>query len=894
MSQYAIVTGDSSALFEPASVIARLQSEDTSSTASPDFKRYKETLKWGKQRLYDKFADGASAQELVQAHAQLTDLLLATSWSAILGDHAQAASIVAVGGYGRAELLPHSDIDLLILIPPKPERPLEQCLEQYLAFLWDIGLEVGHSVRSLDDCAEQAKDDITVMTNMLESRVLAGDLRLYAALRDKISPENIWPVKAFFDEKLSEQHSRHNKHHDTAYRLEPNVKESPGGLRDIHTIQWVAQRHFGTEGLSALCNEGFLTSAELAELQTGQAFLWRVRYALHMITGRCEDRLLFDHQVKVADYLGYRDASNNLAVEQFMQLYWRTIKALSCLSDLLLQLFKDAILYAEDQTPPTPINEFFQIRNGAIEAKSEDIFQKNPSALLKIFQTAEDHGDVTNFAAQTIRWIRRDRKLIDEEFRQNPENRQVFLSFFRKGTGLTHILRRMNRYGVLGRYLPAFGNIIGRMQYDLFHTLTVDEHTLFVVRNMRRLTVPQFAHEHPRLSKLLHELPKPELLYLSGLFHDIAKGRDGDHSKLGVYDALEFCRDHGMSPEDGETVAWLVKNHLLMSMTAQRNDITDPDVVKKFAEEVVSVDQLNYLYLLTVCDIRATNPNLWNSWRAHLLGELHATTRRYLQDDNAQNIGSEQAHSNRLDAAEILESNGLPHEAMTQVWAHFDDEYFRQYDASEIAWHTQALANRPEQHQSLVLAKNLRDKGSVVFIYTPNQDFLFGKITAELSQLGLTILNAQIYSSTNQYTLDTYNVVEADGSTNISPERLREVRETLERALSSEQEIRQVTRRMSRALKHFQTETTVSFEHEDDRTTMELTTGDQPGLLSIVGRIFADQGIVVHAARIGTIGERVEDTFLISGKDSDSSLTSQQEDALRAALSAVLDNEQAA
>ncbi|MEN8719137.1 MAG: [protein-PII] uridylyltransferase, partial [Oceanococcaceae bacterium] len=549
--------------------------------------RLRNALQWVRDQHYTAFQDQAEASELVAEYTQIVDDILRRVWTTTVRN--AHCALLAVGGYGRGELLPHSDIDVLLLTPDTLDAETSTALENFIRTCWDCGLELGHSVRSLDVCAEEAAADITIVTNLMEARPLCGDSALADALARRVAPDQCWPARAFFEAKRDEQRNRYARFDDTAYKLEPNVKEGPGGLRDLQTILWLTQRLHGTGRLEDLARNGLLSPTEISDLRNGRNQLWRVRFALHMLTGRREDRLLFDHQVRLAEMYGYADQSANLAVEQFMQLYYRTIKMLSVLNDIFVQLFEEQI----SDTPATeiPVDEDFILRGRYLCARDDDVFRRRPLNLLRVFAVwmhEETARDVSGLSAQTLRLVRRDRNLIDAAFRSNHDARALFIAQLRSDQGVTRTLRRMNRYGVLGRYLPAFGRIIGRMQYDLFHQLTVDEHTLFVVRNIRRLAMERFRHEYPDFSDIHDKLPRPELLILAGLFHDIAKGRGGDHSELGADDAVTFCREHGLSTADQQTVAWLVKNHLLMSLTAQREDVSDPDVINSFVAKVES------------------------------------------------------------------------------------------------------------------------------------------------------------------------------------------------------------------------------------------------------------------------------------------------------------------
>lgn len=861
-------TAESSTDLFAKNLLTELEQRAAEAIEKGDIASYKACLKWGREALYEGFSAGNAINDLVRARAVLVDALLRAAWQQHMGAEAQALALVAAGGYGRGELLPYSDIDLLILHGKELSEGQTTALQGFLTFLWDIGLEVGQSVRTPEDCAQQAEDDLTVMTNLLEARHLSGADSLFEAMREAISFEHIWPVDRFFAGKLEEQRKRHAKFDDTGYKVEPNVKESPGGLRDIQTIAWVAKRHFDAQSLLDLVEHGFLSAQEHQELTEGQAFLWRVRFALHMLNERREDRLLFDHQMKVANLFGYSDDSHNLAVEQFMQRYYRSIKALSCLNDILLQLFEEAIVHGEEAVEPKTINRRFQSRHGFIEVRHDEVFQQNPFALLEIFYLMQQDRELTGIRAETLRLIRRSRGLIDDNFRDDIRARSFFMEILRNGNGLTRALRRMNRYGLLGRYLPAFGLVIGRMQYDLFHTLTVDEHTLFVVRNLRRMAMDRFADELPFCNEVMRRIPKPELLYLAGFFHDIAKGRGGDHSELGADDARSFALAHGLSSYDSELIAWLVQQHLLMSMTAQRKDISDPQEIHEFASRVGERSRLDYLFLLTVADIRATNPNLWNSWRETLLTDLYRNTARSLERGLDDPIREQEfIAETKQQALDLLKQKNLNAAEVNAVWARIESDYFLRNAAHEIAWTTAGILGCKEEDLPLVMADNASDQGTSVFVYTKDEDYLFGLLTGVLAKLGLTILDARLSATTDSYTLDTYVVTESDGRNIDSDSRLEEISTTLRAALKDplyEQAV--VHQHVPRQLKHFSVPTQVHFSQDDkgQYTILELVTGDRPGLLSVIGDIFRGHQLLVLAAKVGTIGERAEDVFFIT------------------------------
>ncbi len=844
--------------------------DESLSDGKADIAAFREVLKAGAASLADRFARNELVDNLVRERARLVDALLLRAWRHYLGTDVRRLGLVAVGGYGRGELHPCSDIDVMVLLPARSRvEQWRDPLQDFFTFLWDIGLEIGHSTRSVADCRREGRDDITVTTSLMESRLLSGPARLFEAMKKAVGPGAIWDVRAFFEAKLAEQVARHHRYDDTGYNLEPNVKGSPGGLRDTQMISWVAKRHFGTSTGEELVEHGFLTEDEVGSIRRGRSFLWKIRFALHTLTGRREDRLLFDHQVRLAEMLGFEDRSHTLAVEQMMQRYYRTVMAMSRLNEMLLQLFREAILL-DPHTPATRLHDRFQLRHGSLEAVDEDVFRRHPPALLEVFLLRARTADVEDVSAETIRLIHRDLALIDDDFRADPANHELFLDIMRSGEGVTHELRRMNRYGVLGRYIPAFGRIVGRMQYDLFHAYTVDEHTLFVVSNLRRFALSRYNHEFPYCSEIMQSLPKPELAYIAALFHDIAKGRGGDHSELGAVDAEDFCRLHGLGPYDARLIAWLVKNHLVLSVTAQKKDISDPSVINDFARQVGDQLHLDYLYVLTVADVRGTNPKMWNSWKSSLFEEFYQQTTRALQRGLERPIDKDELILETQQAARaLLDRRDLAGDRVDPVWAAFNDDYFLRHSAEEIAWHTEVLGSARANDAGAIVAVRERAErgGTFVMVYSTAANDTFARVTGALEELGLTILDARITSSRDGHSLDALQVLEATGEAITDPLRRDSIQAALTRALDdARKRPPEVTRRAPRAVRMFSTPTRVEFARDEanGRTIVELTAGDRPGLLCEIGKAFRDSDVAIHTARISTIGERAEDVFYVT------------------------------
>jgi [protein-PII] uridylyltransferase len=830
---------------------------------------FRQVLDRGTELLRERFAADEDVEELVRDRALLVDIALRAAWKSHAGKFALDLALIAVGGYGRGELHPCSDIDIMVLLPKSDSADWQPDIERFLALLWDIGLEVGHSVRSIDDCQRESLADISVATTLFEARLLAGPESLFAGMRRALAPDRLWSSQDFFEAKVREQTERHHRYFDTAYNLEPNVKSSPGGLRDIQTIGWVAKRHFGTETLDELVAHGFLTREELRKLKAGQKFLWKVRFGLHVLTGRREDRLLFDYQIKLAKLFGYEDASFTLAVEQLMQKYYRTVMDVSLLNEMLLQLFREAIL--TQSAPPSPINARFQIRNDYLEVTHPEVFARHPSALLELFVLLQQNPQLRGIRAETIRLIGTHVPLIDEEFRQNPRHHRLFMEILCAPVGVTHELRRMNLYGVLGRYIPAFGRVVGRMQYDLFHAYTVDAHTLFVVSNLRRFAMPKFNDEFPTMSQIMQSLPRQELAYLAALFHDIAKGRGGDHSELGAVDAEAFCLEQGLGRYEARLVAWLVRHHLILSITSQKKDISDPEVIRDFAQRVGDQTHLDYLYVLTVADVRGTNPKLWNAWKARLFEEFYERTKQALRRgletpvDQEELIRETQANARArlsdLSAAQIA-----------SVWSQWTEAYFLRYTPEEIAWHTGLLVARdPNDKKPLVAVRQLSERGgTAVLTYTPQRLHSFARTTAVLDQMGLNVVDARLILSANGFSLETYVVLEDSGAVICDPGRVGEIERGLGRNLQQpEDSPLTVTRRAPRQVRMFSTPTQVNFslDPRNQRTILELIAADRPGLLSEVGKVFKAERVAINGAKIMTVGERAEDVFYITATD---------------------------
>ena len=837
--------------------------------------------------LDDQFREGVSANQLLKDRASFMDLIMRSAWSRFEWNENLSSwrksriSLLAVGGYGRAELHPFSDIDLLILLERSNYDLHRDNIQSFLTLLWDIGLEVGHSVRSVKECRMQAANDVTVLTALMEARTLFGDDELRSRVSKQIAPEKIWSPKKFYRAKVTEQEERHTKYEHTEYSLEPNVKSSPGGLRDIQTVMWIAKRKFGTVDFSDLVEQDFLTSAESKVLTEGRDLLWKIRFGLHLVAGREDDRLLFEHQQKLAQMFGYEDG-DQLAVEQFMQDYYRTALEVNHTNRLLLRHFDEAIVETRARTEP--VNERFQLRNNYLEVIRDTVFVEHPAALIEMFVIMGNRDDIQGVRAATIRLVRKHADLIDNDFRNDPEVTRLFLELLRSRNHLFTQLRRMERYGILGAYLPEFARIIGQMQFDLFHVYTVDAHTLQVVRNMRRFRYKNQEQQFPIAAHVHHQLPKVELLYIAGLYHDIAKGMGGDHSELGISIARSFCERHGLGTWDTNLVCWLVENHLIMSTIAQRKDIQDPEVIHDFALLVQDQVRLDYLYSLTVADINATNPTLWNSWRASLMSQLYMETKKLLRSGLENYVDRKDYIVQTKDhAIERLEEYNLTREQTLQIWNNVHEDYFINESVSDIVWHTAAINKHDLSEGPLIsirdiTSRRLADEGATqIFVYMKDTPHIFASIVSALDALALDVVDAKIASSASDLVFDTFTVLESDGApVGDKPFRRERIRTTLLKYLNPEDRPKDAApRRTPRALRQFVLKTEVSITEGQDHSILSVVAPDRPGLLAILAQVFVELDITVNTARITTLGERVEDLFHVSkdGKSIDDDAT---------------------
>ena len=820
-------------------------------------------LRQGRERLRDAFLAGGGTARLLRDHARLVDVVARKVLAA--ADLPRGLALVAVGGYGRGQLFPHSDVDVMLLLPQAATAEDGDRIEQFLLALWDVGLEVGHAVRTVDECVSDAAADATIRTSLLEHRLVAGNRRLYAAF-DKAFAGAL-DVRAFYEAKALEQQQRHLKHHDAAYNLEPNVKESPGGLRDLQAVIWIARAAGLGRSWKELAQAGLITADEARDVTRQEHFIAALRIRLHYLAGRREDRLVFDQQTALAAQLGLADTPAKRATEQLMQRYYRAARLVRQVNTVLLKNLHAKLFPIPAE--PVPIDGEFVAIDELLHVRDQRLFERRPSAMLDAFLHMQAHPELKGMSARTLRALWRNRHRIDAGFRRDPHNREAFLRLFRAKRGILHELRRMNLYDVLGHYLPPFGRIVGQMQHDLFHVYTVDEHILMVIRNLRRFTEAQHAHEYPLCSRLIADFERPEVLYLAGLFHDIAKGRGGDHSALGGRDARRFCRDHGLPDDDADLVVWLVEQHLAMSSTAQKQDTYDHAVVQAFAARMGTLRRLTALYLLTVADIRGTSPKVWNAWKAQLLEELFHAARRVIEGGAAATALADTLTGRQHEARRLLNLHAVPEGAESALWRQLDTAYFQRHSADEIAWHARHLHWRVDRPQPVVKARLLPSGAGVqVLVYLPDQKELFARVCGFFGRARLSILEAKVHTTRHGYALDTFLVHDAHDDAPPRRETLQYVEHELARILVEQAQLAPPEDgRVSRRVRHFPLSPQVQMFPDDKGThyILEIVASDRPGLLARIAYVLAKANVNVVSAKINTLGERAEDVFLVDG-----------------------------
>ena len=769
--------------------------------------------------------------------------------------------IFSVGGYGRGELHPYSDIDLLLLSKTGLSKEEQKKIEKFISLLWDLGLEIGHSVRTLKQAKKQAREDVYTMTNMLEFRKIAGTDELHRMYLSIIDTKNLWRNKSFIQKKVQEQIDRHQSFNNTSYNLEPDIKSSPGGLRDIHTIDWLIKNSARNMSESDKLT-GALTTEERKELNKAKYWLWVIRYLTHLEANREEDRLLFEHQIPVAMKLFPSAKSSNQAAEKLMHRYYRSSLSISEINSTFIQSIRENYELTKLSRKKKLDSNFF-IKNNLIHLYEMEGFKRNPSLLLDLFIKLSENPDVKGIGSQTLRALKRDRDLINSDFRSKKQNILLFLKLLKSKRLLVTQLEKMKDLGILGRYLPEFGRITGQMQYDLFHIYTVDAHTLEVLRNMRWMTLGKSEERFPLAAKIINKLPKLEILYIAGLYHDIGKGRGSDHSNLGKVIVRNFCKKHLFTKEDTKLIEWLVENHLLMSVTSQKKDLTDNSVVKEFAEKVSNVETLNYLYCLTVADVSATNPNLWNSWNASLLRQLYDRTKLYFRDSILLNNSIDEQKTKALKLIKKYKSSEIEN-----LWDRFYPDYFEGSDHFDLSQHAEIILSS-KQETIVEIIEQDKESLSSIFIHTKDRANLFATIVGILDSENINFIDAKLYGMKNGFCTDLITISDQGNKVDLESTKAKVLIDKLNQALNEKVlKPKIVKKRLPRHLKHFQTTTEIGFNHDMSNrwTNLEITTADRPGLLASICQVFLKHGALIKKARIATYGEKAEDRFSIASK----------------------------
>jgi len=843
--------------------------------------------------LHWMFSAGESAERISQYRCEIIDTLLRGIWQQTV--HNDKLSLLAVGGYGRGELQPGSDIDLLILAGKDSQlRKSDAELRAFITLLWDMGLEVGQSVRTLAQCVSEARKDITVMTALMETRNLCGKSRV-ADLERLLSPRRLWSSKQFFNAKLEEQQQRHENFGESSYLLEPNIKESPGGLRDLQTIAWVAKRHYQVGSLEELAKLGFLDDRELETLISSRNLLWWIRTGLHLLSHRKDDQLLFDHQRELATLAGYQDSDHSLAVEAFMKTYYQAVMELRRLNEMFMQRLREEIMMRRGSNRTKRINDRFQVRKKQLEVVDDQVFNRHPEALIEVFLLLARHSEtIQGVSAATIRLIRNHCYLIDDQFRHNSAGSQLFLGFLREPHGVSDQLRRMHRYGVLSAFFPEFRRITGQMQHDLFHVYTVDEHSLLCVRNVLRFASAEESANLPGSHDLYLNFDKPELLILAALTHDVGKGLGGNHSELGAKMAAQFCAQLNLSASDNDTVTWLVRSHLDMSSLSQNADISDADVLTRFANHVGNQQNLDYLFLLTIADMQATGPNVWNSWKGSLLKQLYRATLQQLKTGKEQLESSEALSAKKLKTLDLLSAEQISSAQAERLWARLGDSYIRRFSPTEMAWQAKHIIPCLDDPNPLVVAtRNFPERGGTgVIVYAADRPNLFATIARQLDQLRLDIVDARILTMADGFALDTFIVLHADGKIINDDLQRSAICDAIQKALGASQlQPKPSARRQDRQTNAFRFPAVIVFKPGRTPATRRLilTTSDQPGLIATVAIILANHYVSILAARINTYGERVQDQFTITLPNLDDAATDELLATLHTELAAALD-----
>jgi len=840
----------------------------------------KQALTDGRGEIRRRLESGASGGEVVRAQSWLVDQIVRVLYDVVTtrvrplanAGNADRLSVVAVGGYGRGELAPFSDIDLLFLLPPRASKWPSQVVEFLLYVLWDTGLKVGHATRNVADCLKQATVDLTIRTSLLEARYLWGDQTLYQELKQRFGDTIVAGTgPSFVEAKLAERDQRHQRMGDSRYVVEPNIKEGKGGLRDLHTLYWIAKYLYRVNDLGELVQRGLLTADEHRVFAKAQEFLWRLRSHLHVVAGRPEERLTVDVQGILAKRLGYTDHAGARGVERFMKHYYLVAKDVGDLTRIFCAALEDQHRRKPKfRLPRLGLRrrtvEGFVVEGDRLAPASDTLFAKEPVAMLRLFQVAQEHG--LDIHPHALRSITQNLKRIDKKTRENPEANRLFMTMLMSRKDPETTLRRLNEAGVFGRFMPEFGRVVAQTQHDMYHVYTVDEHTIRAIGLLHKIEAGELAEDHPLSNEIVHKVLSRRVLYLSVLFHDIAKGRGGDHSVLGEQVALKQCPQLGLSEAETETVAWLVRHHLAMSFTAFKRDLDDPKTLSDFVALVQSPERLRLLLVLTVADIRAVGPAVWNGWKGQLLRELYRRAEEIMLGGLAA-----EGHRTRIDAAKVALRKELadwPAETLEKHLARGPDAFWLSADAKTHARWARMMAQADREGAPLAIDTRAHGFRAVteLTVYTADHAGLFSRLAGAIALCGVTIVDARIFTTQDGMAIDTFLIQELDGTAVQRPDKLAKLSSSIARTLAGDVKPHEdlPARRFgpSRA-KVFRVVPRVLIDNgaSNTHTVIEVNGRDRPGLLFDLTRALFRLNLTITTARIATYGAQAVDVFYV-------------------------------
>ena len=844
-------------------------------------KRVKAALADGRSEIERRFEAGAKGAYVVAANSHLVDQIVSalvefatlTAYPMAIPSAGERISVVAVGGYGRGELAPYSDVDLLFLLPNKPTPWIEQVVEYVLYMLWDTGLAVGHATRSLDECIRRARSDVTIRTSLLEARCLTGDRALYGELRRRVAARVMMRTgPAFVRAKLDEREQRHHRMGDSRYVLEPNIKDGKGGLRDLHTLFWIAKYLYRVDGVADLVAHGVLTADERARFAKAQEFLWTVRCHLHYLAGRAEERLTFDVQPEIGRRMRYTDRAGASGVERFMKHYFLVAKDVGDLT----RIFCAAIEAEHSRRAPFSLSrpglrrreiEGFVVDGGRLTVASEDAFAADPVAMIRLFHVA-DRRDLDIHPA-ALRLITQNLKRIDGTMRKDREANRLFVDILTSRKDPETALRRMNEAGVLGRFITDFGRVVAQMQHDMYHVYTVDEHTIRAIGTLAKIERGALADELPLATEIVHEVLSRRVLYLAVFLHDVAKGRGGNHAEIGAKIALKLGPRLDFTPEETETVAWLVRTHLLFSHTSFKRDLNDTKTVTDFVAAVQSLERLRLLLVLTAADIRAVGPNVWNAWKGGLLRQLYFFAAEVISGGHAA-----VAKQRRVDAAQEALGAALadwPKEAVARHLERLYPPYWLSFDATVHARHAKLMRDAEGVDTPLTLETSINRERDVteVTLFTPDRHGLFSKVVGAMALAGASIVDAKIFTTSDGMALDIFWVQDARGGAVEQADKLDKLKALVEQSLGGPLDLgAALAERRSlprRAAAVFAVEPRVLIDNNAStrHTVIEVNGRDRPGLLYDVTRALTEVSLSIVTAHVSTYGERAVDVFYV-------------------------------